>query len=72
MKTVESASHITIASGLNTVIDTLVNSFDKQIDALWHKLVEARRAELTTIDQNFRLVQESINALKLDRYGEVE
>ena len=72
MKTLDSANQITIASGLNTAIDTLVNSFNKQIDALWQKLVEARRAELTTIDQNFKQVQESINALKLDRYGEVE
>ncbi len=50
MKTIDSANHITITSGFNTAIDTLVSSFNKQIDALWQKLVEARRAELTTID----------------------
>ena len=51
---------------LNKVIDRLVTHFSEQIDTLWGKLVETRKNELQTIDDNFNSIKETINELMQD------
>ena len=56
-----------VITGLSQVIDTLVNHFDQQIDTLWDRLVQERKAELATIDNNFKSLRDSMNKLMEDR-----
>ena len=52
-----------VMTGLSQVIDTLVSHFDQQIDTLWDRLVQERKAELATIDNNFKSLRDSMNKL---------
>ena len=54
-------------SELNKVIDRLITHFSDQIDTLWDKLVETRKNELQSIDDNFNSIKETINELMQDK-----
>ena len=40
-----------------------MSHFDQQIDTLWDRLVQERKAELATIDNNFKSLRDSMNKL---------
>jgi len=39
---------------------------------LWLKLVEARKSEIATIEENFALLRDSINKINFERLEEIE